>query len=107
MNASTFLSWIPGWLGFLLLILVGVAMVINGIANPNLDATNQLGFIDFGICAVVVGVVSWIAGGTSQIKGREGQVGVRVAVGNVPWWTWLIDIGAVVVAVVLFMILRD
>lgn len=107
MDATTFLSWIPGWLGFLLLILVGLAMVINGIANPGLDATNQLGFIDFGICAVVVGAVSWIAGGTSQIKGREGNVGVRVAVQNVPWWVWLVDVLAVVVAIVIFVILRE
>lgn len=104
---SSFLSWIPGWLGFLLLILVGVAMLINGIANPNLDATNQLGFIIFGLCAIVVGTVSWAAGGTSKIKGREGKVGVRVAVQDVPAWAWVVDVLSVGVAVVLFVLLRD
>lgn len=106
MNASTFLSWIPGWLGFLLLILVGVAMAINGIANPNLDSTNQLGFILFGLCAVVIGVVSWAAGGTSAIKGRTGKVGVKVGVQDVPWWVWLVDGGVLVTAIIVFFAVR-
>lgn len=103
MNLSKFLSWIPGWLGFLLLILVGLAMTINGLANPGLDPVNKLGFIVFGICAVLVGTFSWIAGGTSKIKGREGKVGVRVAAGDMPWWAWVVDIALVVICVVIFM----
>jgi len=104
--ASTVLSWIPGWLGFLLLILVGVAMLINGVANSTLDSTNQLGFILFGIVAMIVGSFSWIVGGVSKIKGREGTVGVKVAVENVPWWVWLADVGSVAVAVVIFMVAK-
>jgi hypothetical protein len=81
-------------------------MAINGLANPDLDSTNQLGFILFGLCAIVIGVVSWIAGGTSAIKGRTGKVGVTVGVQDVPWWVWLIDVGALVVAIVIFLALR-
>jgi putative Mn2+ efflux pump MntP len=106
MNASQFLSWIPGWLGFLLLILVGVAMLINGIANPDLDHVNRVGFIVFGICALLVGAFSWIAGATSKIKGREGKVGVRVGVGDMPWWAWIVDVAIVVISVVIFIALK-
>jgi len=106
MNTATFLSWIPGWLGFLLLILVGGAMTINGGANPGLDAANRLGFIVFGLCAVLIGAFSWIAGGTSKIKGREGKVGVRVGVQDLPWWAWVVDIGLLVVAIVIFLAAR-
>lgn len=106
MDLSRFLSWIPGWLGFLALIVVGVAMTINGIANPGLDATNRLGFIDFGICAAVIGTFSWIAGGTSKIKGREGAVVVKVAVHDLPWWAWLVDLGVLLLAIVVFIASR-
>ena len=40
MNASTVLSWIPGWLGFLALSLVGAAMTINGAVNKGLNPAN-------------------------------------------------------------------
>lgn len=96
-----FLSWIPGWLGFLLLIIVGIVMVIVGIVASPPEA--KLGFIDFGICAAVVGAFSWIAGGTSEIKGRVGKVGVKVAVTDMPWWAWLVDVILVVIAVVVFL----
>ncbi len=102
-DASRFLSWIPGWLGFLLLILVGVAMVINGAANSDLDSANQLGFVVFGVCAIVIGAFSWIVGGTSTIKGREGTVGVKVAVQDVPWWAWLVDAGVLVICIIIFV----
>jgi uncharacterized membrane protein YdcZ (DUF606 family) len=104
MNASTVLSWIPGWLGFLALILVGGAMTINGAVNKGLDPANKLGFIVFGICAVLVGAFSWIAGGTSKIKGREGTVGVKVAVQDLPWWAWIVDVGLVGIAILIFMV---
>lgn len=103
MDLSKLLSWIPGWLGFLGLILIGLAMTINGFANPNLDHANQLGFITFGLMALVVGIFSWIVGGTSKIKGRAGTVGVKVAVGDMPWWAWLVDGVVVVAAVVVFV----
>lgn len=104
MDLKKVLSWIPGWLGFLLLILVGLAMTINGAANPNLDSVNRFGFILFGLCAVAIGCLSWIAGGTSKIKGREGKVGVKVAVTDMPWWAWIADIGILVVSVVVFAV---
>jgi hypothetical protein len=103
MDIGKLLSWIPGWLGFLALILVGLGMTINGAANSNLDAVNRLGFLDFGIMAIIVGTFSWIAGGTSKIKGREGTVGVKVAVQDMPWWGWLVDGVVVAVAIIIFV----
>ena len=96
------LSWIPGWLGFLLLIIVGIVMVIIGIvASP---PAAKLGFIDFGLCAVVVGGFSWIAGATSEIKGRVGKVGVKVKITDLPWWAWLVNVIVIVAAIVIFLV---
>ncbi len=106
MDLAKLLSWIPGWLGFLLLILVGLAMTLNGAANSNLDSVNRLGFLVFGICAILIGVFSWIAGGTSKVKGREGTVGVKVAASDMPWWAWLVDVGVLVISILIFVIGR-
>lgn len=106
MDLGKVLSWLPGWLGFLLLILVGLAMTINGVANSGLDGSNRLGFLVFGIAAVLIGVFSWIAGANSKIKGREGKVGVKVGVTDMPWWAWIVNIGILVVAILIFVIGR-
>jgi hypothetical protein len=108
MDLKQLLSWIPGWLGFLALIIVGLAMAVHGIFNPfgaALGHKTQVGFIVFGLCAVAVGTVSWILGGTSEIKGRTGKVGVKVAVGDLPWWAYLVDLGIIVLAVILYLVL--
>ncbi len=106
MDFNKVLSWIPGWLGFLALIVVGTLMVLNGAINPaGADHPNVVGFIVFGICAVAIGAFSWAVGATSKIKGREGKVGVRVGVQDMPWWAWLVDIGVLVTCIVLFLIL--
>jgi hypothetical protein len=102
------LSWIPGWLGFLLLIIIGLLMAIHGIFNPlgvAFTHGNRVGFIVFGLCALLVGAFSWIAGGTSQVKGKEGKVGVKVGIGDLPWWGFVVDTGLIVLAIVLFLAL--
>ena len=107
MDFKKLLSYIPGWLGFLALIVVGLLMLLNGAIEPfgPLDHANQVGFIVFGACALLIGVVSWIVGGTSEIKGRAGKVGVKVAVSDMPWWGWLIDGLLLVAAIVLYLVL--
>ena len=58
MDLKKLLSWIPGWLGFLALILVGTLMVVHGAANPfgaALSGEARAGFIVFGACALIIG----------------------------------------------------
>lgn len=107
MDFKKFLTWIPGWLGFLALILVGILMTLNGLIEPfgPLDHKNKIGFIVFGISAILIGSASWIIGGTSEIKGRTGKVGVLVAIGDLPWWGYLVDGGILVTAIVLYAVL--
>ena len=106
MNTATITSRIPGWIGFLLLIMVGTAMTLNGIANHGLDRTNHLGFIVFGLCAVLIGAISWLIGANSEVKGRTGKVGVDVAVQDMPWWVWAVDIGVLALGIVIFVAAR-
>lgn len=102
MDMDRLLSWLPAWLGFLLLIVVGVLMVIHGAGDPlgvGLSHTSKVGFITFGAMAVILGTFSWIAGGTSAPKGKAGKLGIEVAFSDLPWWAWLVD-GLVLVATI-------
>lgn len=103
---ETVLSKIPVWLGFLLLILVGVAFVIVGAINSGLTHPNLVGFLVFGPMCIIIGAFSWIVGGTSTIEGRTGKVGVKVSLADLPWWGWLVDGLVLLVAVVLFFVLK-
>ena len=102
-GSSSLLDRIPSWVAFLGLILVGVVMIVIGIF---LSRTAKLGFIDFGSAAVLVGIISWAGGASGKVVGREGKIGLRVAITNLPWWGWLADILVVAVAIVIFLLAR-
>lgn len=102
---ETVLSKIPGWVGFLLLILIGVAFCIVGLINPGLTHPNLVGFFVFGPMCIIIGAFSWLVGGTSRIQDRTGTVGVKVSLADLPWWGWLVDFLLVVVGVVVFLVL--
>lgn len=107
MDFKKLLSYIPGWIGFLALIIVGALMFLNGVIEPfgALDHRNKAGFIIFGLCALLIGAASWIIGGTSQIKGREGKVGVKVRIQDLPWWGYLVNGGILLVAIIVYLAL--
>jgi len=107
MDFSKLLSYIPGWIGFLALIIIGLLMFLNGVIEPfgPLDHPNKVGFIVFGLAALLIGAASWIIGGTSQIRGRTGTVGVLVRIEDLPWWGYLVDGGILVAAIVLYFAL--
>ncbi len=107
MDFSKLLSYIPGWIGFLALIIIGLLMFLNGVIEPfgPLDHPNKVGFIVFGLAALLIGAASWIIGGTSQIRGRTGTVGVLVRIQDLPWWGYLVDGGILVAAIVLYFVL--
>lgn len=56
------LSWIPNWLGFVLIIAAGIASIIAG------AVLKKFAFIPFGISAIVASILAWANGATSQPK---------------------------------------
>ena len=105
-TGSNLLAKLPAWLGFLALGVVGALMLANGLFNNDgaINERNELGFIIFGAAAIAISAVSWISGGSSQIKGSVGKVGVKVNVSDVPIWVWWTNLGIVVVSAALFFI---
>lgn len=101
MSASRFLRWIPGWLGFLLLIATGALLIIIGAGRKPLVG----GFFVVGGFAIAIGLFSWIVGGVSRVKGRVGELGVLVEIGDLPWWGWLIDAALTAAAFVILFAL--
>lgn len=59
---ATVLSWIPNWLGFVLIIAAGLTMIIVGVV------TKKPALIPFGISAIVASILAWVNGATSQPK---------------------------------------
>ncbi len=100
------LAKIPAWLGFLALIIIGVAFIIVGIINKGLSHPNLVGFLVFGPMCIIIGAFSWIVGGTSRIEGRTGTIGVKVSLADLPWWGWLVDFLVLIISVVVFLVLK-
>ena len=86
---------VPPWLGFVLIIIVGIAAIIFGAVA---FAPANAGFIAFGVWAIVSSVLAWATGATSA-PSTDNFGGV---VTNLKWWVWLIVavlfVGAAVIA---------
>ncbi len=87
---ATLLSWIPNWLGFVLIIAAGLTMIIVG------AVTKKIALIPFGISAIVASVLAWVNGATSLPKiefeppAKKFSFGGTVA--NVDHWVTLVVI---------------
>jgi len=102
--ANTFferiMGWLPGWLGFVLIILAGVAAIVVGAITPS------AGFIAFGIAAIASSILAWWSGAksTPQINPFEKSFGGLVS--GVDGWVWLIVFGLFVVASIVAIVTR-
>jgi hypothetical protein len=94
------LGWLPGWLGFVLIILAGVAAIVVGIATPS------AGFIAFGVAAIASSILAWWSGAksTPEINPFEKSFGGTVS--GVDGWVWLVVFGLFVVASIIAIVTR-
>ncbi len=86
------LGWLPGWLGFVLIILAGIASFIVGVITPS------AGFIAFGIAAIASAILAWVTGATSEPRINPFELSFGGYVSRVVWWVWLIVFGLFVIA---------
>lgn len=90
----------PSWLGFIIGIAIGAALIVVGaVMHPV-----SIRLIAWGAWAVISFVLAWIAGATA-VPAYTGQAfgqptfGARVT--NMPLWVWLIVLGLFIAATVI------
>ena len=99
MNSSTspiitkLLGWIPNWVGFGIIIVVGVLAIIFGATTPS------AGLIAFGVAAIISSILAWYTGAKSTPDVFNGSFGATVS--NLQAWVWLVVFGLFVVVVII------
>ncbi len=94
------LGWLPGWLGFVLIILAGVAAIVVGATTPS------AGFIAFGVAAIVSSGLAWWSGASSQPRVNPFEKSFGGIVSKVDGWVWLVVFGLFVVAAIIAIVTR-
>ncbi len=93
-------GWIPNWVGFVLIMAVGVVLLAFGAAK--MDA----GFIAWGIAAIAAAVLAWLDGARSKPKVSLSPKTFGGVVANVDDWAWLIIFGMFVAALLIGIFTR-
>jgi hypothetical protein len=95
-SADSILDRVPNWVGFGLIILVGVLAIVFG------ALAKSPGLIAFGVAAIASSIIAWANGAKS--RPNVGWISFGATVRNVDGWAWLIVFvllaAAVAVAVV-------
>lgn len=94
------LGWLPGWLGFVLIILAGIAAIVVGIIGTNVKA----GFIAFGIAAIASSGLAWWSGAKSEPRANPFDRSFGGIVSQVDGWVWLVVFGLFLVAAIITIV---
>ena len=93
-------EWVPNWVGFALIMVVGVILLAFGAAGP--DA----GFIAWGVAVLAAAVLAWWDGARSKPKVSLSPKTFGGVVANVDQWAWLVIFGLFVAALVIGLLTR-
>jgi hypothetical protein len=85
---------VPDWLGFLLIIIGGIAGIVYG------GATKNYRDIPIGAALLVAALTLWIDGGTSRPEATSDN-SIGATVNSAHWYGGLIAVGALVIGGVL------
>jgi hypothetical protein len=88
------LGWLPGWLGFVLIVLAGLAAIVVGIAT----ATKTAGFVAFGVAAIASAGLAWWSGARSEPRVNPFDQSFGGVVSRLDGWVWLVVFALFVIA---------
>ena len=92
---NSLLGRIPNWVGFGIIIVVGIIAIIAGATSTLVSA----GLLAFGVWAIGSSILAWYTGARSRPDVFNGSFGATVT--NVAGWVWwVVFIGLVVVIVI-------
>ncbi|HEX9076609.1 MAG TPA: hypothetical protein VF932_12565 [Anaerolineae bacterium] len=91
-------GWLPAWVGFGIIILIGVlALIFGATARPNPSA----GLLAFGVAAIASAILAWVVGAraTPQLNPFEPSFGAIVD--KIDGWAWLVVFGLFLIAILI------
>lgn len=92
------LGWLPGWLGFVLIILAGVAAIVVGAIQ------SSVGFIAFGVAAIASSILAWWSGAKSEPRANPFDRSFGGIVSQVDGWVWLVVFGLFLAASIIAIV---
>ena len=93
---SKILGWLPGWLGFVLIILAGISGILVGTL-----ATPSPGLVAFGVAAIASSILAWSTGATSTPRANPFKRSFGGVVENLKPWVWLVVFVLFLIAVLI------
>lgn len=94
------LGWIPNWVGFGIIIVIGILAIIAGATAAPASA----GLIAFGIAAIISAILAWATGASSRPDWVGGSFGATV--GDLKGWVWLVIFVLFLIAVIIAVAVR-
>ncbi len=94
------LGWLPAWLGFMLIILAGVAAIVVGAIQPS------AGLIAFGVAAIASSALAWWSGAKSEPRVNPIERSFGGVVSRVDGWVWLVVFGLFLAASIMAIVTR-
>jgi len=92
------LGWLPAWLGFALIALVGILAIVFGILQ------SSPGLIAFGVAAIAGAAITWWAGGRGEPRGNPVDKSFGAVISRLDGWQWLVIFGLFVGAIIITVV---
>ena len=97
---SKIFGWLPGWVGFAIALLAGLAALVFGIIN------SSAGLIAFGVAAIVSVILAWISGARATPRIDPFKKSFGAVIEGLDSITSVIIIALFVIALVIAIVVR-
>ncbi len=91
-------GWLPDWVGFAIIIAVGIAAIIIGFI------VSYAGLVAIGVAAIASAILAWVYGAQSTPTGNPVKRDFAGRVRNVPDRIWYIIFALIVIAIIIAVI---
>jgi hypothetical protein len=91
------LGWLPAWLGFVLIIVAGIAVAVLGIVTN----TKPIAFVAFGVAAIASALLAWWSGLRSEPTGDPTKRSFGGVISRVEGWVWWVVFGLIAVVAII------
>lgn len=97
---SKIFGWLPGWVGFAIALLAGLAALVFGIIN------SSAGLMAFGVAAIVSVILAWISGARATPRIDPFKKSFGAVIEGLDSITSVIIIALFVIAIVISIVVR-